>query len=241
MSTKVVVYTADSGRYDDVHPALPQERLPADVTVEWGYLGGELDRERRLEASAAGWTPYHFPPGRAVDWPDRLAAKWAKFHPHVLFPDADLTVWVDASLEVTSSRFASDLLAQTPADGFALFPHPDRSDVRQELVAADPLPRCRGNDHAAMVTTLETVQGPASGLWALGVVARRPGPKVSLTDHLTWTTVLSWTRGEAVPSDQLVFPFTSAWTGVAVRAVEAGGDLWENPWFARHPHRGERA
>jgi alkaline ceramidase TOD1/glycosyltransferase MUCI70-like protein len=215
---RVVLYTADIGDYDEVWPVVEQD---TDV---------EFVRCQRADAPLVGQ-------------PDRLVGRWFKCHPHELFPDADATIWIDACLEITSPTFASDLLHQSAHHGLAMFQHPDRTNVADELHAADPMAKYAGNLHRKMVAELNaTLAANPPGLWAMTTIARHHRPNVALVDRLLWAETRRWSAA-TVALDQLILPFVLAATHTPVAPLQAtwqgqpGGNLWHNDWFIRHPHR----
>lgn len=196
---KITVYTAETGYYDDVHGYVAQE-VPETWDVDWVYLVGEAwiepPREfgsrrdprdvRFMEAVNLGWDPKAIVRDEKVasEWPDRLISRWAKCHPHVLFPGSDVTIWIDACLEIRSPDFvyqaASQILHVSPLAGVAsvaMFPHPDRATVREEIGAADTLRKYDGNRHAEMVETFEKVLGGRDPAPPHGHGRDRPGER----------------------------------------------------------------
>lgn len=215
---KVVLYTADRGGHDDVQPIVAQEGLEVEVV-------------RFTE-------PLVFS-GQDTPWNDRLEARWYKTHPHVLFPISDVTIWVDACLEITDPHFALEVV--TGLDwGVGLFPHPDRSTVWEEIKAAETLGKYDGAEHFAMVTSLAQVGIEPDPLYAMTVMARRTADlTVRVADEITWQTTLAWSTPDVTALDQLILPFALAWASADVVPFTRPGTLWDNRWFRRHPHRRE--
>lgn len=248
--TRVVVYTADIGGHDDVHGHVDQ-MVPEDWEVSWAYLSN--DEGRANEAIEKGWAWVSL---GAWSWErevegDRLLGRWAKCHPHVLFPGADMTIWVDASMEITGPRFVQDAANQTSRMmPYAAFRHPDRTSVQEEIEAAAPMAKYDHARHVEMVEEFEAVLGGEieSRLYAMGVLVRRNRPDARAIDHLVWTETLRWSSAEAVALDQLILPFVldllrDDLIPLDSPAPQAGcwglGDLWSNDWFTIDRHRRE--
>jgi hypothetical protein len=217
----LAIYTADMGTHDDTWPITTQ-------TTPHTYMRFDNSHRNLCPIPQAS---------------DRLVGRWFKCHPHELFPDADATIWIDACLQITSPTFASDLLHQSAHHGLAMFQHPDRTNVTDELHAADPMTKYAGNHHKQMVAELrETLCPDPLGLWAMTTIGRRRSAEVTMIDDLVWAETRRWSDS-TVALDQLILPFVLAATHTPVASLQAtwhsqpGGNLWHNDWFIRHPHR----
>lgn len=231
---KVILYTADVGGHDEERPWVDQEG-PHKVEVRRFKLPSRSRLYGRIETSS-----------------DRLAARWYKCHPDVLFPDHDASIWVDACLEITSPTFVAEAVDQlfgpesrrlsVPTLSYLAFRHPDRTKVAQEVVAADTLAKYADNRHREMVRHFEEVvdPNPLRDLWAMTTLVRTPGLAARRLDHVVWSETLIWSYGDSVALDQLILPYAQdiAWTTVH-ELKPPSGDLWGNPWFVRHGHRRE--
>lgn len=243
----VVVYTADVGRHDPIWPHAVQD-VPRDWEVSWVHLADDYSRHE--EATAAGWgSEWLGLHGAPLGLHDRLLARWAKCHPHVIFPDAQATIWVDACLEVTSPTFVRDAVAQvSPGSPYAAFEHPDRANVLEEVEAAETLAKYEGNRHAEMVAVhSSTLPHRTTGLWAMTVLVRRNHYATRAVDRLVWSETLAWSTEEMTALDQLILPWALDILRDDLVPLEAPhptnphewGTLWANAWFTRHPHRRE--
>lgn len=245
---RVVVYTTDVGHHDPIWPHVHQE-VPRDWEVSWVHLADDYSRAE--EAAAAGWgSEWLGLSGQApLGLHDRLLARWAKCHPHVLLPATQATIWVDACLEVTSPTFVRDAVGQVSLGRpYAAFTHPDRENVHEEVEAAETLAKYEGNRHAEMVRTLgAALPHGIMGLWAMTVLVRRAHHAVRLIDRLVWTETLAWSTDETTALDQLILPWVLDVLRDDLQALDVPhptnphepGTLWANAWFTRHPHRRE--
>lgn len=237
---KIAVYTADVGCHDDIWQPVPQD-VPPDWEVE--FVRFEADLFRRDEYGV--WDlrllrPVNLP----LIVPDRLMARWAKCHPMLLFPEADVTIWVDACLEITSPTFVREMvrgcIRESRATAFA-FAHPDRATVREEVEAADTLEKYAGNRHHEMVEVFETLLGGeiTEPLWAMTVLVRRPDARQAIVDHYVFALTRVWSDQVEgyVALDQIILPYVLDTLDQTMGRID--GNLWENPWFTRHPHRRE--
>lgn len=113
----LVVYTAVVGPYDVL--------LPPPVTgpcVRFVCVGDEARR------AAPGWS------FRAAPYPDlapQSRNRWAKFHPHLLFPEATASIYVDGNIAVLAdpTPLAAEVLQRGPI-GF--YEHPVRTCLFDE-------------------------------------------------------------------------------------------------------------
>lgn len=234
----IVVYTADLGAHD-------QTWEPADQDPPVRFVRFDSHAWPDVDTAWERRTAELHPPGLN----DRLAARWYKTHPHVLFPDATFTIWVDACLEIVSPTFAADVVSAIEshhAADVAMFAHPDRDNVADELAAAETLPKYAGNRHAEMLADYTSALGvtpsPMVGLWAMTTIGRRNTQRARVVDAVVWAETLRWSTDEVTALDQLVYPYARAVVGAACPvdlAAVSGGTLWANDWFRRHDHRRE--
>lgn len=228
----VVLYTTNVGGHDPSWIGWSRQDLP----------GFHVEEVEVTERQILEW--FDPPEGLHPVTRDRLVARWAKCHPHVLFPEADYSVWVDACLDVRSRHFLAEVLAQIGTGTLAMLPHPDRTSVAQEINAADTLAKYDGNRHREMVEVLaQKSGGPVDGLWAMTFIARRHSPSLRVMDRWIWAQTYRWTTPTAVALDQLILPFAAGFVGprpISLLAPLDGdsdtGTLWRNDWFVRHPH-----
>jgi len=245
--TSVVIYTADVGGYDEVWEPVPQ----------WGGMDVSFvrfDDQPRPMSGLPLWEmrpSIHHPTLLDNIGNDRLTGRWYKTHPHVLFPDADLTIWVDSCIEVVSDRFARDVAGTiTRGWSYGAIEHPDRDNVWDEIEAAETLGKYAGNSHREMVEEFDAIVPLATAsLWAMTILARRNEEEARVVDAWVWSETLRWSGASVTALDQLILPFVLEATRetVGILALEPPhptnpyeyGSLWDNAWFNRHPHRRE--
>jgi hypothetical protein len=117
---KLVVYTAIIGDYDDLVP--PPVQRGADDNISYVCL---TDQTR---TPVPGWT-YRPLPHRELSAQSRN--RWAKFHPHVLFPEHNASIYVDGNIEILADPMplAVEVLQQA---SIGLFDHPVRTCLFDE-------------------------------------------------------------------------------------------------------------
>lgn len=116
---KLVVYTAIAADYDLLRPI----RSPSP----------EVDYVCFTEPGKAvphGWTARALP---RTDLPPQSENRYAKFHPHLLFPDHDASIYIDGNIEVVGdvAPLARETLKRAR---IALYDHPVRSSTFEEAI-----------------------------------------------------------------------------------------------------------
>ena len=128
----IAVLTALLGSTPDYLPASP----PADTDVIYGCVTD------RATALPDGWTRLTVPPAIRRSVPSsRLQARWVRAFPETWYPDATITIWMDASFdwlmrpsEVVDVAAAIRLAGPDGCDLVA-FRHHDRATIRAEAAA----------------------------------------------------------------------------------------------------------
>lgn len=161
---KVAVITADYGEYDTVRPATPQEIYNGDLE----FIFVTDSRSKAAEAEAVGWTAVYEPRPHVHTC---VAAKVPKFRPD-LYTNAGYTMWKDAGASI-GPRFVHNMLEQLAYADMALFPHPIRTKLADEVAASRGLPKYAD---LPMEQQIEYYLGggyPDTQLFATGCIARR--------------------------------------------------------------------
>lgn len=225
---RAAIYTAIYGNYDPlrVHPELPG--------VDFHCF---TDNAALL--SRKDWIVHLVP----SDLPPRIAAK----RPKILGPqmpplDAyDVTLWVDANFEFTSSAFVEEALSDLGPDGIALYRHPTSNCIYAEAIsflrslppeAALPLLRQAASYYA---------EGHPEkwGQWVCGAIARKRDHRLDAAMRDWWSAITSWRfDGGALPfglpRDQIDLP-------PVLRKHDLRPREWphaqpDSPWWQRRPH-----
>jgi hypothetical protein len=225
---RIAVYTAIYGKYDPlrVHPVVPGVDFHCftdDHTL--------LSRE--------DWI-IHLSPS---DLPPRLAGKRLKvLGPQTPPLDAyDVTLWVDASCDFTSARFAEEALTDLGPEGLALYRNPDLDCIyAQAITCMRGLPL-----EAAPVLLRQAARYYAEGhpehwgLWACGMMARRRSPALDAAMCDWWDAISSWPIGGeplpfGLPRDQIDLPPVLRKRGI--RPLAWPHVQSESPWWRPRPH-----
>jgi hypothetical protein len=227
---RVALYSALYGAYEYVKP------LPPDL----GCRAVLYTDEPGIEAP--GWevrvVTDHISSDMGADrtaWPDRkatwsmLAHKFWKCHPATAVPDADVTLWVDASLLITVDGYAKRCLEALGGDDWCAVTHPYRDCIYPEAAFSATLARYDAEALRDQVAAYRNLGHPGRwGLIATGANVRRHTPAtVEMGEHWWWECV---SRSH---QDQLSLPvlFRLAATG-ALRGIGMSPFTWNRnmPW-----------
>ncbi len=225
---RVAVYTAIYGKYD------PLRAHPDVRGVDFHCFTDDPTLQSRKD-----WIVHVAP----SDLPPRLAGK----RPKVLGPmeaplDAyDVTLWVDANCEFTSSRFVDEAMTDLGPDGFALYKNPDLDCIYAQAIScmrglppesAPPLLRQAARYYA---------EGHPEnwGMWACATMARRRSARLDAAMRAWWEATCSWPLGGkawpfGLPRDQMDLPPVLRKHGI--RPLEWPHAQHDSPWWQRRPH-----
>lgn len=219
-----VVYACSFPDYDQIFSPVRPSRGCRHVLLS--------DRRPRFVGGWA-WAPL---PGPAQGLSQFFANRYCKFFPHRLFPEARTSVYVDGNILLLDDlRPLIDAFEASGAD-IALFPHPTRRTVRDELEAgiafgklagpAAAAARRRVADYAALLPE------DAPFLFANAILFRRHD-SAALADcmDIWWEETTRHTV-----RDQISLPY-------ALRASGVRTMTWDffyrddNPYFHQYDHR----
>jgi hypothetical protein len=213
-TVSVAVLTAVYGGYDNPHPLPPQD-IECDSILLSDDTGLQVDGWRTVTLFS--------------DRPARLAAKRPRCRPE-LVTDADVVVWLDAHVEVTSPSLISELVAELGDAPIGAFRHGYHTSIRQEAELASTLPKYNGWDLRAQARAYEALGHPHNwGMWTTGVMVRRP-KQTQLFGRLWQGEIDLWG-----PEDQISLPFALRESGLRPVDLRFEG-WWVGERFRLHPH-----
>jgi hypothetical protein len=148
--------------------------------------------------------------------------------PHI-YSDAEINIWVDASALVKPTLYGAVLNSLDGPD-WTMFPHPNRADIGEEVLASRGLSKY--DDLPLEAQTAYYYQRgyvPHSGLWATGVIGRRRTQVNGAFGEAWLREVIRWGF-----QDQLSFAWLRSVWGLKMGLI--GPDLWSSPhiWFGGH-------
>jgi hypothetical protein len=206
---KAVIYTALHGPYFADIPPAPRLGVPCIAYT---------DRPMR----APGWDV------RVTIRPEtapRLRAKWFKLNPHHLFPQYDVSIWVDAGWQIVNPRFAVECAAYLGAAPAVFYPHRWRTTIRAE-VAEYTTPKFDGVPVQAQAAAYLESGYPDDIplLECTSLLRRHNDRRVVALDEAWWHECLDWTH-----ADQLSLPYLLWKLGTPYSRFPF--NLSEQPWI----------
>ena len=205
------VISACYGGYDDIKPPVEQDRPVRRwimVTDDPGLEapGWEVVVERR---------PHLHP---------NVAAKVPKLRPD-LYSNAQYTIWIDASATILSPGMSNRVLNRL-VTAWAMYPHPNRNDIGDEVLASRGLSKY---DDLPMEEQVAHYYSDGytrnAGLWATGIIGRdhsdfwnRRGIELA---NAWLTEIVRWGF-----QDQLSFAYLAVTWNWHVSPI--GQDLWSS-------------
>jgi hypothetical protein len=169
--------------------------------------------------------------GPVFNHPTR-ASRFHKILPHVVLPDYEYTIWLDANMQLKSEGFATEVLTYLDDGPLALFPHPDRATVYEEADYSAQMPKFANEPNLKQAAHYRRIGFPDDiGLYACGVLARGQSNREMeviawpwLIENLIWSCL-----------DQLSLPYLIWKYGIS-RPRLFPLNLWANRWFDIVPH-----
>lgn len=211
------LYTALYGDYDDLGLLVPQDP-PAECVCFTDDPGLE------------GHPPWTIicEKGR-FDQP-RMSAKWYKLMPHLLFPEYDHSLWVDASMYKPNPGLVRWAIDAIGPGGIAAFRHPYFDDIYGDAELSATLPKYEKEPIIQQVAAYRTEGFPEHyGHFAAGTLARRHNALASF-DEAWWRECERWSV-----QDQLSLPVVAWRAGVKIEAFD--GEQLDNPYISPGGHR----
>lgn len=193
----IVAYTVITGGYDR-----PQA---------WAIEDYDLTCRLVTDGTESPLPPMQRHLATLPDLPAHLLSRWAKTHPHVLFPEARVTVYLDGNIMVTGP--IGPLIAPVVRGeaAFGCFLHPHRATPEEEAAACAALGKGDGAAMAAQVAAYRAEGHTDLPLIEANVLVLRPvDPAVRTMLELWWREIRD--RGSR---DQLSLGYAIARSGVA--------------------------
>lgn len=216
---RLVVYTAIVGDYDAL-----QTPLAHPASVEFVCLADSPDRVR------PGWT---FRPLPNPELSPASRNRWAKMHPHLLFPDHDASIYLDGNIAVIGDvvPLAETTLGHAP---MGLYLHPVRDCLYDEAVECARIGFDRSTVIRHQVRRYALEGFPKHyGLFEANVIVRAHHEKPIIRAMERW-----WQEWEiAVKRDQLSLMYALWKEGVKPLSLGAHDARFGHRYFRYDPHR----
>jgi hypothetical protein len=149
------------------------------------------------------------------------AAKRPKMMPW-LYTDAEFVIWVDASFQIESASFVSDLVDFRP---LGQFDHWDRNCIYTEAAYCYDLAKYAGEPLADQAAYYRMLHHPAHwGLWATGLIVREWSPRIEAFGKAWLAENERWTYQDQVSEAPMLREFD-------LYPVTIPGTYSHNPWM----------
>jgi hypothetical protein len=221
---RVVVYTCTFLSYDQVFP--PVRRTPGVDYVLFSdsrprFLGGWE------------WRPL---PKAAQSMTQTMANRYCKFFPHRLFPEAEISLYVDGNTLILANL--SPLITEFRASGagIGLFVHKERENLLAEFAWVQRTGKIPPEEAGRAAEQLARYRAagvpPDHVITENGIILRRHGdPDLGPAMDLWWNELCTYTQ-----RDQLSLPYVLHTTRIA-KKIWDWNYKYRNSYFLRYPHR----
>lgn len=243
---KIVVYTAIYGKKDPLWSVPPIARDGTDYVVltdrrlmEVGLwtLDGSYGRRATILTGTGEfpsvpttWEQRKF----STDLPswDRMTprrrARYCKMMPHVIFPEADVTVWVDGNIRLL--RTPRRAVAWLTSNNIAAFRHPDRRCIYEEAKACMEFGKGSRKEILAQINAYRKAGYPANrGLISTRCVIRRNCDEINWLNEAWWREIR-----ERSERDQISLPFLLWKMGIDYSHIPGSAIRGSDFWFIMH-------
>lgn len=213
---KVVVYTVIFDGYDAVFPVKRRDESFDHVLIS--------DREA---PQGSGWQSLTAPP-EIADFNSAQKNRWCKFFPHRIFPDHDISVYIDGNIQLLKPLHELVSGFRMQGAGMGLFKHPVRQSVAEELQACLALGKLSAGAARIVTERLEQYESAdlnRNPLTENGVIFRSHH-----APHLDETMTQWWSEYNRVGRDQIALPWVLQQSLLDV-AVWDWSYRNANPWF----------
>jgi hypothetical protein len=216
---RLVLYTVVTAKYDRLRPiARPTDGVKYVCFSDDGHEAPD------------GWTAARSP---HPEFDAVSRSRWAKFHPHLLFPDSDASIYVDGNFEVIGdiSVLAERALRAGP---IAFYEHPFRTSQREEAkecarAGLEWLWRIRRQLRRQRAEGFEDGAGLLEG----GIIVRaHHHPAVIRVMNRWWS---EWQIG--AKRDQLALMYSLWKEGVAAHSMGRNDGRFDHEFFIFHVRR----
>lgn len=200
---KKVVYTCITGDYDE--PIIHKF-----INPDYDYVCF-TDNKNPIKSKKSPWQIRPL----AYDKSDNIRnARWHKTHPHILFPEYEISLYVDAKIDILTSRFFTEF--ENSDRGLMTMTHPKRNCIFQEY---DAVLKYNLDTISSVNRTrkfLESEKMPKDfGLAETGLMFRRHNkPEIIALDEDWWNMVKNYSY-----RDQLSFTYILWKNGILPKDV----------------------
>jgi hypothetical protein len=182
----------------------------------------------------------------------RMRAKYFKILSHRIFPNGrpsiretgafgvrrmwdryDYVIWLDGNAQIQDADFSRKVISYVGASGWAMFPHPERDCIYDEVLQSATMPKYHVQPIHEQAASYRTEGYPAkNGLMACGLIARQARADLGGINEMWWRENRRWTY-----QDQLSLPVVLWRLGRGFDRIEK--NLWHNDLISWLPHKSQ--
>ena len=221
---KIEVYSCVTGNYDNVSQSLFSALPEIDCDARF-----TLFTDAQMERKKAGW---NIKPLAYEELCRRRSARWHKVNSHLLFPDAEITVWIDGSQAFKPIKLYADLVGPHMT-GFhiATFKHPVRTCIYQEAQACKMLKKDNPLLIDKQVYKYRKMGYPSfNGMVETACVIRKNKKPITEFNQVWWNEIDNNSL-----RDQLSFNFAIFSKGLKYQTIK--GERTKSPYFRFIGHK----
>ncbi|KPN32326.1 hypothetical protein SY89_03094 [Halolamina pelagica] len=220
MSESLVVYTAVFGDYDVVvNPVKPEEDIDYICFTD------------RPDSIPSGWETREI---ELPDLSDKLKSGYIKIHPHKLFPEHKMSLWVDGNIVIVGevSALAEQLLQESD---LAVPMHPDRNCIYREADVCLNMGIVEERATSEKMDQYRRENYPKNnGLSETRILVRKhQEPDIVMTMNLWWEEYNSGPE-----RDQLSFDYATWKAGINVNHLDSTFPV-DSQYFKQYPHKAD--
>lgn len=226
-SPRIVVYSNISKGYDTI-------KEPNFLHPEYDYVLF-TDDDKPLHIKNSAWSYRKVPSSIALLGDNIIINRYIKFHPKELFPDYDISIYIDGSIKILSD--ITPLIYKTIASnvGLGMHKHMFRDCVYTEAQTCINMRKGKKQGILNQMSTYEKEGFPHNyGLLEAGVLA------IDLNNSLANEILNDWYedfRTQKSMRDQLSLPYVLWKHGISHEDIAIlGDDLKKNPMFKLYLH-----
>ena len=165
------------------------------------------------------------------DCPVRTA-RFFKVFPHLLFPDAEYSIWFDNNFKFRDFNPRHMVTKYLSCSDLATYAHPERDCAYEEINACIKLKR---DEPGILESQRDFYQQEGlpdhAGLISSGLLVRRHTPELADFMGLWWDQLRRFSR-----RDQVSFTYARWKLGFKYKIIP--GSIWSNEYFEWVPHSG---
>jgi hypothetical protein len=159
-----------------------------------------------------------------------MRAKYFKLHPFEYFPDADYSIYIDASIQIANIDFIQSLLSYVTDNGMAAYIHPKRKCIFEEKRRLLSLNEYKQLPIEEQLKSYQTEGMPLNyGLWAGGILIRKNNDNAKMICSLWWNEIIKWSY-----RDQISLPYVLWKNKLKIDTITLR--QYANNLFKIHPH-----